>query len=303
MDDDSPRGDPCVQSRNEASIWASWLPSRLVRGVDVCVLYPPDLQVVSGSLTPTTVHRYHPVGFQVKMLNQGWADAVVTTNSFLKLTDSDANSQSAMLSKTVDLPADETMGRLVFGPISVSSVATGTAYVDLVVERFDENGITDTDIFTNIGQVMILDGPHIVAAPTPDPSWTLAVSSTQSFRFHVTNIGSAAASVTSGVDYIRISAGHEWGDFNSLSAMNWPAPNTRWDGSLIGTTAARWVSSTTYDTSWEWQPYDPPTYNDAAVFDVRTAAPSVPGIYTVTFESVLQEGGLVNIQHFVYTVE
>ena len=267
-------------------------------------MYPPEIEVVTASLTPTTVVQNQNANFEISVYNYGSAWANLDTSSYLELTNGIATAFiSTTLAAPVMLPADTIIRDLAFSPVIMSgSVPPGTHQANLSLHWSDENGVTDTETFTNVGSVTVLGPPIIHAEPVPNP---VIAGSPATLSFFVWNQGDTPGNVYhSPFDRIEISApaAAGWGSFTPIASLNVPPPTDLWVGTSTGASRVTWTIISTYSAPYVWQPTSPPLTNHYAVFDIGTFAPTAPGIYTITVESNIENGSIVRQEYFPFAV-
>jgi len=297
---DPPQGQRGEWVINRAEINAPWLAAPLHREAEVLVMYPPDIQIISGGLTPTTVVQNQWVTFQVDAQNVGSAWAELNTDSYLELTDSSATVYlTTSLASPVMLPADATVHTLIFNPLHFASTPTGTLQANLYLHHMDENGVSDKEVFPGVGPVTV-DGWHTFLTITSNPAPT---GTSQVLHLGVMNTGNEPKSTHLFSDYVEMTAAKDWGSFTPIGSNNTVCGGTSlWVSDTLSlspsTVTARWmIESPICGDPYNWAIQTPP-----ATFDVRATTPITPGVYTVTVGTSLNNGNTLTEEKFPFQV-
>jgi hypothetical protein len=298
---DPPRGVRGEWAPNRAEISAPWLSPPIYRNADMLVMYPPQVHIVPGSLNPTVVLQNQVVDFQLDVYNDGSASTDLYTSSYLQLQDSSATvNLTTTLLAPVTLPADATVRTLAFGPLHLAAVPTDTYQVNLQLYWLDENGVNDEDAFTGIGSVTVNSGPFLRPEPTPPPMTTVTGTGALFYpSFLMWNEGSAG-DVHLSSDYVDISATTDWVTFTPYDSYNFKSGfpactgGSLWVSSTLsapGIVTAHWaINSATCGDPYVWEPDPLHTFNYYTHFFVEATTPVMPGVYTITVRTSLNNG-------------
>ncbi len=257
------------------------------------VPYPPELDFASppNIIPPAVLVGERGVVFQSDVVNVGSADTTVDTTSQFKFVDAGGVSHVTTLAANTLLPTGGAPITLKFAPMDIPATSnTGSStLVSLSLSGLDENGVYDTRILSTTAaadQITIKDPVlqgSLVTAPTPVP-----ISSVARFEFCVNNVGTTD------------------GDFYGPPAPDtikaeFP-PDSGWSQFLTATVTSEPIAKM-------WSPYRDPSGQPAIKFmltdtlpfytwpvastpscwETYLIAPSVPGTYTLSIISTIEQ--------------